>query len=233
MELSIQQAYATTLKLIVDEDYVQAEKFLKAILDKFPEDEPARVALARLAIKIEKLDTALKILKQGLKMQPNSQNFWLEIANILLKNLEVAVYTEAKASRHSPKEYEQLRDLLIIPKGDYNLQKVKDQICKSAFDFTDQNVLELTQGCKGPSSIYLIENLLKATDNPTVYTHYAELMLLYNKPFTALKYIEMVLLNEHFTLHALQIFSNSLFAVNAFDACLYSVNCAIDIYGDS
>ena len=72
MELSIQQAYTTALKLIVDEDYVQAEKFLKAILDKFPEDETARVALARLAIKIEKSDAALKILKQGLKMQPNS-----------------------------------------------------------------------------------------------------------------------------------------------------------------
>ena len=84
MKLTRDQAFARSIKHIDNGEHVQADRLLTAILNKFPGDENARLALVKLALRLDLRNKALEILKVGLRSQPKSQSFWLQTTKILL-----------------------------------------------------------------------------------------------------------------------------------------------------
>lgn len=233
MKLTRDQAFAQSMKHIDNREHVQADRLLTAILNKFPGDENARLALVKLALRLDLRNKALEILKAGLRSQPKSQSFWLQTTKILLDKSKLVGNPKQSSSLISDKKIEILRNYLILDQKHFDSEVVKNYIEEEFKFFDEQTITRLTRGLNKTDATQVIENLLKTGDEPVVQAKYAELMLLQKKPFHALKFSEMALLNGHYSKRLLEILSNSLLAVDAYDACLYSVNYALKHHGSS
>ncbi|KTC80833.1 YaiO family outer membrane beta-barrel protein [Legionella cherrii] len=129
-EIPLKKALAKATSTQVQEDSEEAKKLYKERLKKNPGDEDARLLLANYYIAKRRDLTALRVIKQGLRLNPNSVLLLMKLSDIqtYLTAYAPAIATNKKILTLDPnnvysKQY--LSDVKqVVPRYDYGVNEV-------------------------------------------------------------------------------------------------------------